>query len=189
MPRIGIAIFICAAVLVGHGVAQTVALDAKAALAAEWMDDKTAANGAAHCLRALDLYTADTPSPARAVLELVAGAPAANGAPDPGNLYPLAQDLGILLAALTNASRTVPTQKPDIDALFVTAGNRIGAFYVSDPGGLYREVSLQSSHNPARALFVLLSAHAADPAIMETFRTCYQIDRDRLFRLVSDHFR
>lgn len=181
MPRIGIAMFICAAALVGRGLEQTVSGETKAALADEWAD----ATAKDHCLKALELYSSDSRS-AEALAELAGGTSDSRVK----DLHAIAQELGALPELLaTAAKRSIDKNDPKaVAAVFLEADNAITAAYEKDPRSLMDGVSKVSASNRLKALYNLLNT-SKDAAAMETFRTCYALDRDRLFRLVSDHFR
>jgi hypothetical protein len=194
MPRIRIAILICAVSLVGRGFAQTVTSDTRAALAKEWKSDKGETKGKDQCLKALELYSRDHPSNEdlkQALDELTKAASTIDGAPKADQLYELAKDLGTLSELLATATG-ISIDKNDsgaVDRLFAEADIGIATAYRSAPKALRDDVSKVSASNRLRALYNLLNANSTKPDLMETFRTCYFLDRDRLFRLVSDHFR
>jgi hypothetical protein len=195
MCRFRIAIVMYATVFLGLGIAQTVSSDTADDLKIAWKKiDKNADSGVMHCLKALDLYTRDGASydPDDALKELLL---AAN--PDKAKFYRAAQKLGKMPELLATA-RSIESNGPTaVDKLFIEVGDSISAAYKSDPEGLDKYVNKEYFNNPARALYNLLNAllPAWDPAkakdaaeLMEKYRTCYALDRNRLFGLVSAHF-
>jgi hypothetical protein len=187
----------------------TVTSDANAALRAEWLDlrDHGGYSGLGHCLRALDEYTLPG-NPDTALRELISGAPT-SAAP----FYRLAQREGTLGDLLATASSPLDSNNPEaVNGTFSQADAAIAHLYDSNPEVLDSAVNRIAANNRSRALYNLLrlvadSAGArldtyvqpatggVDSAVsnavqtMEVFRTCYRLDRNRLFALVSKHFR
>jgi hypothetical protein len=147
----------------------TVSSDASAALRAEWLDlgDHGGYSGLMRCLRALDEYTL------------------------PGNPDTALKELAL-------------------NGTFSQADAAIAHLYDSKPEELDSGVNKVAAKSQSRALYNLLRlvadsawlekylqpvGAAADSAAsnaaqtMDLFRTCYRFDRNRLFRLVSKHFR
>lgn len=193
MSRIRITILICVVGLVGRSVAQdkpavskvtrTVSVDAAEALAIEWNDPK----GTSHCLKALDLYTLDPASggnTVEALHELI------SGSPDAEKFYRLAQELGKMpeLLATATTREIDKSDTKDVETLFADAKGSIADLYTNGPERLYRYVNQVSAYNRARALYNLLEWKKSDTNLMETYRTCYALNRDRLFDLVNAHF-
>jgi hypothetical protein len=185
----------------------TVSSDASAALRAEWLDlvDHGGYSGLMRCLRALDEYTLPG-NPDTALKELVSAAPAA-AVP----FYRLAQREGNLGELLATASKRVDPKNPEaLNGTFSQADAAIAHLYDSKPEELDSGVNKVAAKSQSRALYNLLRlvadsaglekylqpvGAAADSAAsnaaqtMDLFRTCYRFDRNRLFRLVSKHFR
>jgi hypothetical protein len=215
MRRIGIAILVCATVLVGRVIAQgptNVTNDASAALAVEWKDIANGADsGIMQCLNALDVYTSDqaADSKADALTKLVSGAIANPKKPTADQLYRKAKNLQELLATATTISFDENDMRV-VNRLFKRADDKIAAVYVTNLNGLDEDVNKVFPADQGRALYSLLNLYANksdlnayfadpfDPAkrkkakdaadLMELYRTCYAISRDRFFGLVSRHF-
>jgi len=182
-----------ATVLVGRGMAQdTVSTKTTDALKGAWKDP----NKVVHCLNALDLYTRDDASrdPAWALNEILSVATAQQQA-----FLRMAHNMGkmpeLLAKATTNTTERSATKA--VDQLFKDVDASITNIFASNPEALDRYVNKEYGHNPARALYSLLNTlwgqqpllgAATALQMMEKYRTCYGLDRDRLFGLVSAHF-
>lgn len=208
MCRFEIAVLTCATVLVGLAIAQdNVSTRTKALLAAEWKD--TTFGGANRCLAALDKYTAHgadyDPSGALALLKAgISYIPGIDQAPlkdyagthppyrGANGLYDQAHADGTMPYILAKATGK-PTDKMNDKAksnLFDDADKSIKETYGDKLADLENRVDKVYRSDPARALYQLLkdvwdpSKAAATAENMEVYRTCYLLDKSRLFGLV-----
>jgi hypothetical protein len=218
MRRFRIAMPLCVAAALGLIIADdthTISNDAQTNLAIEWKDLKFyptdgSFTAATHCLKALDLYTQEFTSddPLIPLKELMSGA---NPSPPPARtatwkFYPLAHRLGRMPDLLATATTLKTTNSKDVDKLFDEVESSILVLYQSHPEDLYRSVDREYASHPARAFYNLLDANArplkdytpAQPGartaaesnakLLEKYRTCYGLDRDRLFHLIHNLF-
>jgi hypothetical protein len=182
--------------------AQNLSRDVLAGLAEQWNYVDLDQNGNLHCLKALDFFTAKQPDPAAALIELTQGAQ-----PRQAQYYPSAGTQGTLANLLATASTIFPGPAA-VDGLFAQAATALANTYSQKDGvdNLYKNVYKEPDQ--ARALFALLSIaqkpivdYGKDPTIpmgrkkavdaakvMEVYRTCYRIDRARLFSLIRQFF-
>ncbi|MGD0581006.1 MAG: hypothetical protein ABSC08_19035 [Bryobacteraceae bacterium] len=188
------AAMICATASLGFGIAEDakkdIPTDTAAALAHEWKEPATTLN----CLFALRLYTtyASSPADAAAAKAALLGGVPANG--DLDDLYTVAQKRPDFLKMLEEAN-TLKTPVAKEDTLFNDVEKLLEKTYES-AGGKQKLAAVQESisrKNSSVALFQLLDAYPKPSPIdqayandLETFRACYKLKPDRLFKLVSD---
>lgn len=164
--------------------------------------------GLAACLTALNYYTAPGPlhGPDEALTLLIAGIDVIPHAvpPVPDNvtqptkvaLYARAHAAGKMaeMLATATASQIGVNDEQSKKALFEKVDKSIRDTYKNDLTGLDERVDSIHAKDPARALYNLLNdlrlslPAPADPATtakaMEDYRTCYLLDKGRLFALV-----
>jgi len=187
-------IVICTAASLGLGFAQDIPTDTKSALAKELKDPAKTT----YCLTALRLYTTYTAKAGDVPMSPTDAAKAAlsellQGAPDNKDLFTVAQKQPDFLDWLAKANG--PPKDPPVQehALFADEVARIvEKIYGISKQALadVQEASAQKSND--LAIFELLDAYpkdhidAAYANDLEFLREGYQINADRLFKLVSD---
>jgi hypothetical protein len=215
MCRFGTAALLCATAVVGPLLAQdNVSTRTKTLLAAEWKETgNDGLSGIMRCLTALKEYTAhgaeadprdalnqlrsgidQIPSILTAPLSTIAGPAPFNGA---HNLYIRAHDEGRMPEFLASATQqSVDNMNGHAKAAqFAAALTILKDKYGLTPDSLNERVNKVYDKDPLRALYNLLrdlypvftDQASADIAAakMETYRTCYLIDKNKLFGLVT----
>lgn len=163
--------------------AQNIFVEVQSDLAGQWMST----TGAPACLAALAFYSAGPHVNGPSALTALAAGQPGDRARAAYSIAAVDDQIWELLASATLLSTPPPNP-------FTTAQSEILKIYLTTPGlsTLAQAYSAIRANDSLKALSLLLSSvPSSDPdwlQIMQLFRTCYQLDRNRLFALVSAHY-